>query len=49
MCIKLINYWDKYTKMYGQQNVKKIPDDDTKMSEHVRVRLHKETVVIYTL
>jgi len=21
-CIKLVNYWDKYTEMYGQQNVK---------------------------
>ena len=23
LCIKLINYWDKYTEMHGQQNVKK--------------------------
>ena len=23
MCIKLVNYWDKYTEMHGQQNVKK--------------------------
>jgi len=22
MCIKLVNYWDKYTEMHGQQNVK---------------------------
>ena len=22
MCIKLVKYWDKYTKMHGQQNVK---------------------------
>jgi len=21
--IKLVNYWDKYTEMHGQQNVKK--------------------------
>ena len=25
MCIKLVNYWNKYTEMHGQQNVKKIP------------------------
>ena len=23
LCIKLVNYWDKYTEMQGQQNVKK--------------------------
>jgi len=23
LCIKLLNYWDKYTEMHGQQNVKK--------------------------
>ena len=23
MCIKLVKYWDKYTEMHGQQNVKK--------------------------
>ena len=23
MCIKLVNYWDKYTEMHGQKNVKK--------------------------
>jgi len=23
LCIKLVNYWDKYTEMYGQQNAKK--------------------------
>jgi hypothetical protein len=23
LCIKLVNYWDKYTEMHGQQNVKK--------------------------
>jgi len=22
LCIKLVNYWDKYTAMHGQQNVK---------------------------
>ena len=22
LCIKLVNYWDKYTDMHGQQNVK---------------------------
>jgi len=22
LCIKLVNYWDKYTVMQGQQNVK---------------------------
>jgi len=22
LCIKLIDYWDKYTEMHGQQNVK---------------------------
>ena len=22
LCIKLFNYWDKYTEMHGQQNVK---------------------------
>ena len=22
LCIKLVNYWDKYTEIYGQQNVK---------------------------
>jgi len=22
LCIKLDNYWDKYTEMHGQQNVK---------------------------
>ena len=22
MCIKLVNYWDKYTEMHGQQNDK---------------------------
>jgi len=22
MCIKLVKYWDKYTEMHGQQNVK---------------------------
>ena len=25
LCIKLVKYWDKYTEMHGQQNVK-IPD-----------------------
>jgi len=24
MCIKLVNYWDKYTEMHGQQNVKNV-------------------------
>ena len=24
LCIKLVNYWYKYTEMHGQQNVKKI-------------------------
>jgi len=23
LCIKLVKYWDKYTAMHGQQNVKK--------------------------
>jgi len=23
LCIELVNYWDKYTEMHGQQNVKK--------------------------
>jgi len=23
LCNKLFNYWDKYTEMHGQQNVKK--------------------------
>jgi len=23
LCIKLVKYWDKYTEMHGQQNVKK--------------------------
>jgi len=23
LCIKLVNYWDKYTEMHTQQNVKK--------------------------
>ena len=23
LCIKLVTYWDKYTEMHGQQNVKK--------------------------
>ena len=22
LCIKLVNYWDKYTEMHGQQNTK---------------------------
>ena len=22
LCIKLVKYWDKYTKMHSQQNVK---------------------------
>jgi len=22
VCIKFVNYWDKYTEMHGQQNVK---------------------------
>jgi len=22
LCIKLVNYWDKYIEMHGQQNVK---------------------------
>jgi len=22
LCIKLVNYWDKYTEMHGKQNVK---------------------------
>ena len=22
LCIKLVNYWDKYTEMHGHQNVK---------------------------
>ena len=22
LCINLVNYWEKYTEMYGQQNVK---------------------------
>jgi len=24
LCIKLVNYWDKYSKMHGQQNVKTV-------------------------
>ena len=24
LCMKLVNYWDKYTEMRGQQNVKKM-------------------------
>jgi len=24
LCIKLVKYWDKYTEMHGQQNVKKV-------------------------
>jgi len=23
LCIQLVKYWDKYTEMHGQQNVKK--------------------------
>ena len=23
LCIKLVNYWDKYTEIHGQQNIKK--------------------------
>jgi len=23
LCIKLVKYWDKYTEMHGQQNIKK--------------------------
>jgi len=23
LCIKLVNYWDKYAEMHGQQNAKK--------------------------
>jgi len=25
LCITLVKYWDKYTEMYGQQNVKENP------------------------
>jgi len=24
LCIKLVNYWDKYTEMHGQQNIKNV-------------------------
>jgi len=24
LCIKFVNYWDKYTEMHGQQNIKKV-------------------------
>jgi len=24
LCIKLVKYWNKYTEMHGQQNVKKL-------------------------
>ena len=24
LCIKLVNYWDKYTEMHGQQNVENL-------------------------
>jgi len=30
LCIKLVNYWDKYTEMHGQQNVKKCSPCSTK-------------------
>ena len=40
LCIKLVNYWDKYTEMHCQQNVKKctiilqiIADIDYKLSD----------------
>jgi len=25
--MKLVNYWDKYTEMHGQQNVKKVEEN----------------------
>jgi len=30
LCIKLVNYWDKYTEMHGQQNVKITEKDSQK-------------------
>ena len=38
LCIKLVKYWDKYTEMHRQQNVKIPvwpPDDEHMCSKHV--------------
>jgi len=35
LCIKLAKYWDKYTEMHGQQNVKMIMIVMGKMKEAV--------------
>jgi len=39
LCIKLVKYWDKYTEMHGQQNVKqnkKTPNSCPRRKSEVR-------------
>ena len=34
LCIKLVNYYDKYTEMHGQQNVKILRVSDSSSVNH---------------
>ena len=42
LCTKLVNYWDKYTEMHRQQNVKK----DKQCTYNVTLRLILVTIVV---
>jgi len=37
LCIKLVDYWDKYTEMHGQQNVKTVSQALNELNVHKRV------------
>jgi hypothetical protein len=46
--LMLVKYWDKYTKMHGQQNV--ITHTDVKGESHVKLKLHVASgAAIFTL
>jgi hypothetical protein len=48
LCIKLVNYCDKYTEMHGQQNVNKIPFRCFKLSRNLN-KAKKKLAVEMTL
>ena len=47
LCIKLVNYWDKYTEIHGQQNVIICVAKQVHQYKNTKIRLHKCNVAIW--
>ena len=50
MCIKLVNYWDKYTEMHGQQNVNICDAKQAKevnQYKNTKIKLYKSNAAIW--